>query len=216
MLKEIKIIGISHPIKINEDGTEIWYKDKQLKPFIIKTKKHKKGYYQCSIENKGIYIHRLVAMAFIRNPRPIVYKMVLHKDCDSLNNHHDNLEWGDRSVLTKNRKNAGITGAGNESKPEYRGSSKISHTDAVVVAKRLDAGEYARDIATEFGVSEMSINRIRKRYCKTKQVSPRYSNKIKITTMKLCLNHTPKHVSDITGIPYHTIMRWRKQVLVID
>ena len=37
------------------------------------------------------YIHRLVAMAFIPNPK--CYKEINHKDENKLNNNADNLEW---------------------------------------------------------------------------------------------------------------------------
>ena len=195
MIKTVKVMGIPKPVRINEDGTEVWYDGHKLKISLAKSNGHRHGFYQCSINNKNTYTHKLVALAFVLNERPIVYKMVLHKDCNSLNNHYKNLEWGDRTKLMENLKAAGLAGANRLTDPNYRGSSKISVEEAISIAKRLDSGEYANVICKEFGVSEMSINRIRKRYCETKQVSVRYSNKTKATIMRLCLDHPSKRVA---------------------
>lgn len=40
------------------------------------------------------YVHKLVAKAFVRNPRPDIYNVVRHIDGDVENNCADNLEWG--------------------------------------------------------------------------------------------------------------------------
>lgn len=49
-----------------------------------------------SKSRKRIYVHRLVAMAFVENPRPDIYTEINHKDENPLNNNADNLEWCDR------------------------------------------------------------------------------------------------------------------------
>lgn len=57
-----------------------------------KTRKDKSNsYYRISVNGKVLYLHRIVAMAFIPNPHN--YKFVTHKDGDTLNNFADNLEW---------------------------------------------------------------------------------------------------------------------------
>jgi DNA invertase Pin-like site-specific DNA recombinase len=91
-----------------------------------------------------------------------------------------------------------------------RVNSPISHKQAKKIAKRLDNGEFAKDICKEYGVSEMSISRIRRRYCKNSQASPRYDRTIKETVLKLALNHTPGEVARITGMKYHTVYRWMR------
>ena len=62
---------------------------------ILKTIKNKKGYIGVHLsknnKDKTVYIHRLVAQAFIPNPNN--YPQVNHKDEDKTNNHVDNLEW---------------------------------------------------------------------------------------------------------------------------
>lgn len=42
-------------------------------------------------KHKTLFIHRLVAIAFIPNPNN--YPIINHRDCNPLNNHVDNLEW---------------------------------------------------------------------------------------------------------------------------
>lgn len=53
------------------------------------------GYNRCSLtknnKSKNIYVHRLVARAFIPNPKN--YKYINHKDCNPSNNKIENLEW---------------------------------------------------------------------------------------------------------------------------
>lgn len=49
------------------------------------------GYLRVKLNERLFYIHRLVAMAFIPNPKG--YKEINHKDENKLNNNVDNLEW---------------------------------------------------------------------------------------------------------------------------
>jgi hypothetical protein len=56
-----------------------------------KKEKTESGYYRASINNKDIYVHKLVAQAFIPNPEN--KQFVNHKDSNKNNNHYTNLEW---------------------------------------------------------------------------------------------------------------------------
>lgn len=85
------IEGYETLYKISNLGrVKSFYKDKLLKPSI-----NSQGYYRVNLYKKGIakqmFIHRLVAMAFIPNPdnKP----MINHLDCNPLNCKVDNLEW---------------------------------------------------------------------------------------------------------------------------
>jgi hypothetical protein len=208
--KKIRYPGVKEEISVGEDGKVVEYKGKTIHQSLVKSQKSRHGYYQISIGGVVIYVHRLVAMAYIHNPKPVSFKMVLHKNCISTDNHYKNLEWGNQASLIQNRIKNGLSGA---SSPENRGSSTISHKEAVSIAKRLDNGEFAKDICKEYNVSEMSIARIRKRYCKTNVKSIRYPKEIKENVVKLCKKHEPSHVAMITQIPYHTVWRWYKQSL---
>ncbi|MFC2086795.1 transposase [Bacteroidota bacterium] len=209
--RKVRLKGISDPIEVNADGTLIIYKGKEVNRFFVKSPNHKNGYYACSISGKSIYIHRIVAEAFVANKRPLFYKLVLHKNGNTLDNHYSNLIWGNASELHKIRVKLGIPGVG-VTRPDdkLRINSTISHEEALKIAKRLDNGEYAKDICKEYNVSEMSIARIRKRYCKNKVASPRYDKEIKETVLKLTEKYPASEVARIVGINYHTVYRWSK------
>ncbi len=206
-LKEVKLKGVTDPVEVSEDGTIIKFQGKEVNQHVIKTSKTSVGYKAISIKGKGFYVHRVVAEAYIVNKRPIANKYVLHKNNDIKDNHYTNLMWGSsKDLYAKNRKVFKDGGR------KYRGSSNISYDEAVKIAKRLDNGEYAKDICLEFGVSEMSIARIRKRYCKEKSKSPRYNREVKATVYKLSKKYSAAKIATMTGLSYHTVYRWVKKI----
>lgn len=212
MYKVVNLKGTKGDVKINSDGTVVLYNDKPVNQYHLKSKKHSKGYRCCSIEGKQHYIHRMVAEAWINNPHPLTNKLVLHKDCNTLNNDKDNLSWGNTKALYHNRILSKVPGAGvSTGLLAYRGSSTISYDEALKIADRLDNGETARAISKEYNVSEMSIIRIRKRYCKNKVASPRYPKDIKNIVVQLNQNHSYRSISEITGIRYETVIKWCKK-----
>lgn len=79
----------------------------------------KKGYYHVSLykdgKRKDHRLHRLVALAWVHNPHPRKWRVVLHKDDDKLNPHADNLKWGSqlhnvRDMVKKGRSRNQHTG----------------------------------------------------------------------------------------------------------
>lgn len=204
--REVKLKGVSFPVEVNDEGTVVRCQGKIITQHLVKTSKTSRGFKACSILGKSFYVHRIVAEAFIINKRPIACKFVLHMDNNLSNNHVSNLAWGNsKDLYVKNRKFM------DDGADKYRGSSSISFEEATKIAKRLDAGEFAKDICLEYGVSEMSIARIRKRYCKEKNASPRYNREIKSTVYKLSLKYTGPEIAKMTGLTYHTVYRWLKQ-----
>lgn len=66
---------------------------------ILKPTPDVRGYLKVDLRHgetrKSMMVHRLVALAFIKNPYPENFKEVNHKDEDKTNNCVDNLEWCD-------------------------------------------------------------------------------------------------------------------------
>lgn len=204
-MKTICITG--HNVQINENGTAIYVDGKTNNIYLIKDpKKHKRGFKATCIDRKQYYVHKLVAEAYVHNPHPLTYKNVAHKDNNSLNNNYSNLMWGTKKTIHKYKKEKGLY---QQSNPRYRGQSQISYYQALRIAVRLKHGETAISLAKEYGVSDMSISRIRKRYGRVKNVGIRYSDDDKNNVIKLLQNHNIKTVSRITGINYVTIWKWK-------
>lgn len=71
---------------------------KVCKEKILKPRKTRTGYcrvaFKTNGKNKDFYIHRLVAMHFLDNPKQ--YPDINHKDEIKSNNHIDNIEWCSR------------------------------------------------------------------------------------------------------------------------
>lgn len=58
---------------------------------ILKPAINSKGYYRVDINGKKVFIHRLVAEAFLINPNPEEYKVIHHKDNCKTNNNKINI-----------------------------------------------------------------------------------------------------------------------------
>lgn len=70
---------------------------KILKPTLHKKQKRYSVLLTKDSKNrKRIYVHKLVALAFVPNPNPSIYNEINHKDENPQNNKADNLEWCDR------------------------------------------------------------------------------------------------------------------------
>lgn len=74
---------------------------------ILKCNGLRSGYKYFGNGKKSFKIHRVVAMAFIKNDEPKIKTFVNHKDGNKLNNHLDNLEW---TTPSKNVQHAVDTG----------------------------------------------------------------------------------------------------------
>ena len=64
---------------------------------ILKQTPNSKGYLRVPLKNGGqkqaLFVHRLVALHFVENPKPTEFDVVNHLDSNYLNNRADNLEW---------------------------------------------------------------------------------------------------------------------------
>lgn len=202
-LKSIEFEG--KLLSANIDGTTIVYDGKVLTQHICKAKKHLNGFYGVWVGKRRLYTHKIVAMIYVPNPKN--YPIVTHIDTITTNNHYKNLKWGTFSEVAKNMRVADrYLDMGSDDR-----RSKISYKECLKVAKRLDNGEPASKIAVEYNTSEMSINRIRKKYSKRKSVAIMYSDEIKQNARNLLLaGNTAKYVSSELGIAYETVWKWAK------
>ena len=145
----------SHPsYEISEHGIIRRVDTKRQKSAVI----GKNGYWVVNLwhANKGkvCYVHRLLAAAFIGEPKQGA--TVNHIDGDRLNNALYNLEYLSNSDNAKDmwRRGRGCSGARN-------GHAKISSEQAVEIYKRANRGERTSDLAREFGLRPPIVSQIK-------------------------------------------------------
>lgn len=87
------ISGYCGEYKIREDGTVLHYCKRKSGEIQIKTLSQfvTAGYLSVALKGKTVYVHRLLAQAFIKNPRDC--DCVNHIDGVKTNNTIQNLEW---------------------------------------------------------------------------------------------------------------------------
>lgn len=90
---QVSNLGNVRRIKLKEYNSTEYIIDRNIKPT-----DNGNGYKIVGLskdnKRKNYYIHRLVAIAFIKNPN--MYKEINHKDNQKSNNNVNNLEWCDR------------------------------------------------------------------------------------------------------------------------
>jgi NUMOD4 motif-containing protein/HNH endonuclease len=124
---------------------------KEMKEMYMKFNPNQDGYYLVGLskngEQKRFSVHRLVAKAFIPNPKN--KPQVNHIDCNIINNSVSNLEW---STNLENQLHAVVNN-------RYR--TKISNTDIIKITEYAKVGGYTHDeIAYMFSVNQSTITRI--------------------------------------------------------
>lgn len=152
MKERWKTIEGFEPYEVSNFGN-IRNGERQLKPFV----KYKKRKYLaikmfCNIKQKYVnkYVHRLVAMAFIKNP--LNKPQVNHKDGNPANNYFDNLEF---CTNQENRDHAVRTGL---QASRITGNCKISVKNAILIQEYHSSGKYKiKELAKMFGVVKSTI-----------------------------------------------------------
>ena len=113
-----------------------------MKPNIMKSGYHLVGLRRGNIQNK-LYIHRLVALAFIDNPYNLLE--INHLDEDKSNNNHTNLEWCSRKY-NMNYGTGAKRGGINSSKEVYQYS-----LDNKLIRKYKSATEASKQTGFNLG-----------------------------------------------------------------
>lgn len=119
-----------------------------------------KGYLRGFIDKKDVYIHRLVAKYFCKNPKH--YTEVNHKDGNKQNNCADNLEWCTRS---QNNRHAFQTGLRN-----YEELSRIAQKPKLKARKLTDdevrtirnSDKSNAELSRIYNLNRSSIYKVRK------------------------------------------------------
>lgn len=118
-----------------------------------------RGYYyvSCQVDGlrKNFIVHRIVAKAFIPNPKN--YECVDHKDFDRKNNKVSNLRWCSQKMNVGYSKEAGrlksVWG-------ELSGMSKVSLSDVMDMKKLRESGLLHREIAKKFSLATCTVTQI--------------------------------------------------------
>lgn len=126
---------------------------KELKP-----SKNRGGYYWVKLsrpkQRKDCRIHRLVAQAFIPNPKN--YPCINHKDGNKLNNQINNLEWCTKLQNEHHAMKLGLYPSG-----EDNYNAKLTWEKVAEIRNKYIPFKYSRvKLAREYGVAEGSIQRI--------------------------------------------------------
>lgn len=138
---------------VSEDG-KIYstVTNKWLKP------SNNKGYLRVHphVNNKhtNLWVHRLVAEAFIPNPENKPF--VLHKDNNPLNNHKDNLCWGTQSENIQQAYNQKRICA----KGENNGQARLCTKAVKIMREAREKGFTVKDIAGYFKMNRSYVNGI--------------------------------------------------------
>lgn len=141
---------------VNALGRTCFFKSK-----MIKGRDNEDGYRYVGLalngKTKTLYVHRLVALAFIPNPEN--KPEVNHCDGVKSNNHVDNLEW---STTHENIVHARVTGLnkGNGVKGSQHGNARLTEKDVIEIKRLLSNKEKQKVIAQMFGVKECTISQI--------------------------------------------------------
>lgn len=153
-----EISGLNGLYEISNNGRLRSYwkpggKSRSNFPKVLAITVNGRGYPAKFISGKNYRVHRLVAEAFLENPRQL--PMINHIDGNKMNNHVSNLEWCDKS---HNERHAQRMGLKNKARGE---KCKKSHLTSDVVREIMASDLGCRQLATIYGVNYTTISSIR-------------------------------------------------------
>lgn len=142
---------------------------------LVKPKPNNCGYLRVRVNNTRVYVHRLVALAFI--PNPLNKPCVNHIDGIKTNNHASNLEWVTYSENTNHAYKNGLEKKMfGKDHPQYNRLgddskvSKLTNEQRLMIPQLVKLGKSMAQIAREWGVSNGCI----KKYYKKLREDGRY------------------------------------------
>lgn len=147
-------------------------KDRILKPAIKMNSDGRRTYFYVHLSNgrhRSVhYVHRLVAMAFIPNPKG--YKYINHKDCDMLNNHYKNLEWCTQKHNVRHAFKNGlmkydlIPEKEKQRRLDNRTRIETTRKEFYEIKEKYKSGRYTQyELADEYGKDQSAISRLLQR-----------------------------------------------------
>lgn len=129
---------------------------------ILKPYRDRKGYLAIKLRVNGrkqtFKVHHLVLLAFV-GPRPEGMEC-RHLDGNKTNNRPENLCWGTGTENVADRLRHGTTARG-----EHHGQARLTETNVIEIRKLLAQGMPQQAIASRFGVSRMTIWKIKMGIC---------------------------------------------------
>lgn len=157
---EGRLFSVERTIEIHDKIHNRKY-TKQFKRRELSPSPDHRGYLCVRLQKAGIgtfaSIHRLVARAFIPNPKPESFHCINHIDGNKTNNYISNLEWSNHRDNAVHAVRMGlIKYATGEKHPK----TKISDADRERIPKLYSCGMTQVELATIFSVSQPSIGLI--------------------------------------------------------
>ncbi len=153
---------------ISNYGRIVSYRDKIKDGKILKGGKLG-GYPTLNIRPAGhsqtYYVHKLVAMAFLPEPRP-EDQYVIHLDYNKENNHVSNLKWATKDEMVAHQQKNPFVIEGRKKRKNRnkdRGHKLTAEQVRFIKEKIFDPNRTSnmKMIANQFGISEMQLYRIK-------------------------------------------------------
>lgn len=112
---------------------------------------------------QSLYLHREIAKLFLKRPGKN-YKYVIHLDHDKKNNHVKNLRWATKAEMEAHQQNSPAKIAYKESQRQKTSGLKLNISKVRSIKRILKTRRHKtmRQIAEQFGISEMQLYRIKK------------------------------------------------------